>query len=497
MPRLVREHEILRVAASILGNDPIKSAEAACREILIWAQKRSGDVCPVRLGIYRVLIICLVVETVLLCGLVIKAQIYGLSAQMIRIKKEAGRIWTTEVVVGLMDGRPAQLSARLLASTTENQLEIEPHVPGFVQQVSEACGLACGPYKLSTTPWLVDSEYEADRLIEMLLNPHRRLPVFVLTVPENADNSETPLLNADELTRATLGMAHVVIVPPKYTWAISNRFGRLRSVFGGAVRAYLAGFTEDADPYGHRLILGDNIASPEGQMQCMRWMRSLAASESIRSARLGQDVLAFADIKNASLRLKQQRLEQEGASDSEQLEAAKAHIKALEKQIEEEKSLQQAFSDEHAKAEERAVAAERQMSASAFRIQQLIEQLIQRGETPDTNIDLPTTWSEFTEWCDTNLAGRVVLAPVARRGVKSAEFEDVRLVARCLIWLANDCRNWRMEGGKEQFEKNPSKRGSEMRIVELMNLTWIGKDSDIQLIGISRMVGIHVIQSDA
>ena len=346
-----------------------------------------------------------------------------------------------------------------VASTTENQLEIEPHVPGFVQQVSEACGLACGPYKLSTTPWLVDSDYEADRLIEMLLNPHRRLPVFVLTVPENADNSETPLLNADELTRATLGMAHVVIVPPKYTWAISNRFGRLRSVFGGAVRAYLAGFTEDADPYGHRLILGDNIASPEGQMQCMRWMRSLAASESIRSARLGQDVLAFADIKNASLRLKQQRLEQEGASDSEQLEAAKAHIKALEKQIEEEKSLQQAFSDEHAKAEERAVAAERQMSASAFRIQQLIEQLIQRGETPDTNIDLPTTWSEFTEWCDTNLAGRVVLAPVARRGVKSAEFEDVRLVARCLIWLANDCRNWRMEGGKGTIREESVEEG--------------------------------------
>ena len=36
----------MRVAASILGNDPIKSAEAACREILIWAQKRSGGRLP-------------------------------------------------------------------------------------------------------------------------------------------------------------------------------------------------------------------------------------------------------------------------------------------------------------------------------------------------------------------------------------------------------------------------------------------------------------------
>ena len=46
MPRVVREHEILRVAATIHGNDKAKSAEAARREVLTWAQNRSGGRLP-------------------------------------------------------------------------------------------------------------------------------------------------------------------------------------------------------------------------------------------------------------------------------------------------------------------------------------------------------------------------------------------------------------------------------------------------------------------
>jgi hypothetical protein len=31
--------------------------------------------------------------------------------------------------------------------------------------------------------------------------------------------------------------------------------------------------------------------------------------------------------------------------------------------------------------------------------------------------------------------------------MKKAEFEDVKLAARCLLWLARDCRDRRMKGG--------------------------------------------------
>jgi hypothetical protein len=40
MPRVVHEHEILRVAAIVHGKDQSKSAEAARHEVLVWAQWR-------------------------------------------------------------------------------------------------------------------------------------------------------------------------------------------------------------------------------------------------------------------------------------------------------------------------------------------------------------------------------------------------------------------------------------------------------------------------
>jgi hypothetical protein len=40
-----------------------------------------------------------------------------------------------------------------------------------------------------------------------------------------------------------------------------------------------------------------------------------------------------------------------------------------------------------------------------------------------------------------NLAGRVLLAPQARRALNGSVFEDVGLAAQCLLWLANDYRD--------------------------------------------------------
>lgn len=133
-------------------------------------------------------------------------------------------------------------------------------------------------------------------------------------------------MDAVALARAMLGIGHVVVLSPEHTWTLTNSLGKIRSVFGGAVRAYLPGFAADSDPYGHRLVLAEHLLREDGTAQCARWMRSLAANESVRRTKLGQDVLAFAAIKNASLGLRPQILAQDGASDSEQLAAASQPI---------------------------------------------------------------------------------------------------------------------------------------------------------------------------
>lgn len=447
MPRVVREHEILRVAASIGGKNPSSSADVARREILKWAEKRSGGRLPKEAWALQ--------DFEYLSG--------GRDSVGVRIQNEVsdiwairaddpdknipGRSWTTEVIVGLMRDKAPQFSARLLASTPEDELDIAPHTPGFVQQVSENCILLRGTYQITAEPWTVESDDEADRLAEFLVDQNRALPLFVLSVSDSSEAATSPLLDATALARATLGTGCVVILPSAFTWALTERFGKLCSVFGGAVRAYLPGFAEDANPYAHRLILADQLSTPDGAAQCSRWMRSLAAMESIRRTVLGRDVLTFAAIRNAKLEIMQRRLREEGASDAEQLAAANARIEALEREFDAQKASLDYFDIEHKVAEERAETAEEQARASAFRIQQLIEQIKTSGGIPDDKIELPVSWVEFPNWCDVNLAGRVVLGPAARRGARSPQFEDYKLAARCLLWLANDCRQRRIDGG--------------------------------------------------
>jgi hypothetical protein len=458
MPRVVREHEILRIAATIVGDDANRSADLARKDVLRWAQNRCGGRLPAEAWKFD--------SFEYFSGgrnsVGVRIQNDGSDIWAIRAddpdKYIAGRIWTTEVVVGFMESQPPRFSARLLASTPEDDLDVAPHSPGLVQQLEETSGLICGSYRISANPWLVSSDEEANRLIDMLLNKDRRLPVFILSVPEDALEDQ-PLLDARSLSRATLGTGHVVILPAQYTWTLTQAFGRKYSVFGGAVRAYLPGFSVDESPYAHRLVLSDRLLVPDGAAQCTRWMQSLAATESIRRTVLGRDVLAFAAIRSAALALNQQRLEREGASESEQLRAANDRIAALEKQQEDQKASLDYFDSEHQKAEARAEAAEEQARASAFRIQQLIEQIKSLNGSAEENITLPESWGEFTDWVDQYLAGRVVLSPTARRSVRSPEFEDARLAARCLLWLANEGRDRRINGGEGSLREEVIEEG--------------------------------------
>jgi hypothetical protein len=442
----------MRIAATIEGSDSYQTAELAGGEILAWAQNRSGGRLPAEPWQFRAFEHFSGGRNSV--GIRIRANesdIWAIRAED-PDKSVPGRIWTSEIVIGLMKGalRP-RFSARLLASSPEDDLFVAPHTPGFVQQIADRCGLLHGEHELRFEPWPIESADDAEQLVELLAEPARTVPVFALSVPENAHDPFEPLIDAYSLSRAVLGIGHVVIVPAEYTWALTDRFERVRSVFGGAVRSYLPGFSEHANPYDHRLVLPEQIVTHEGKVRCDRWMRSIAAAESVRRNILGRDVLAFATIRNLSLRADQERLSVEGATLGDQLAAAKARISALEKNIDEENATLEYFDSETKKAEERASTAEAQLRASLYRIRQLQAKLQEGGPDPDSAIAAPGSWSEFANWCDVNLAGRLALAPAARRGVRAPEFSDLSLVVRCVRWLATDYRDARINGGEGDF----------------------------------------------
>ncbi len=173
VPR-VRERELLRVAAALAGNDPKAAAQAARREVLAWAAKQVGDQLPNAATEGRSF------EHLRGGRICIGANFEDEHRSLWAIRADrpdadvAQRIWTTEIVTGYAPGNgPALFSLRLLVSTPESHLSIEPAVPGLVRQVASACGLQQGGIPIAASPWNIASQADADDLIDSLVDPAR------------------------------------------------------------------------------------------------------------------------------------------------------------------------------------------------------------------------------------------------------------------------------------------------------------------------------------
>lgn len=447
----VREREILRVAGELGGADAASAANAARREVLKWAATQIGTALPTVAPQTGAFEFFRGGRTCIATGLVDEQ----CTLWALRVDRPdantAARTWTTEVTLGHAPGNGRALfSLRLLVGTPEKELLIEPAVPAVVRQVAAACGLLQGGAALSSAPWTVASEQDAEALVEQLLAPSRAITYLVCTVPEG---EAAPLINAPVLAKGMLGLARVVIVPAAHTWVLTRRLGKPLSVYNGAVRAYLPGFSLDANPMAHRLFLINWKPGQDRARAAATALRWMAASESTRRLQLGSDVLAFSDVRQASLDHERERLRQTGGADKDQLAAAQAQIAALKDDLRRASDTQQWLSDEHKNAEERAQALEQQLHGAHYRIQHLTDQIKERGNELDAGVPLPTTWAEFADWCDQLLSGRVALEAPARREIRSAQFEDPQAAARCLLWLASEYRDSRINGGDGDLRK--------------------------------------------
>lgn len=447
----VRERELLRVAGQLAGTDAAITAQAARGEVLKWAEKQVGDQLPTVSSTGRPFEhlrggrICI--------GTGFSDPHRALWA--LRVDRPdadvAQRTWTTEVVIGYAPGTSsAMFSLRLIASSPESTLPVEPAVPGLIRRIATVCGLRQGGDPLNGGVWDIESEEDAEDLVAALLNPARILPYLVCSI---AERETQPRVNSQLLAKVTLGIARVVVVPATFTWVLTQQLGKPLAVYNGAVRAYMPGFSYDTNPYAHRLFLVGLTAEDERVKSTLTALRWIAANESVRRFQLGSDVLAFSAVREASLDVERERLKQAGSADTEQLRAAQAQIDALKDDLRRSTETQQWLSDEHKTIEEHAQGLEQQLRGAQFRIQQLLQQIKARGDTPDAGIQLPAGWDAFADWCDEVLSGRVVLSGRARREIKSAVFDAPQTAARSLLWLANEYRDSRIDGASGDLRK--------------------------------------------
>ena len=260
----------------------------------------------------------------------------------------ADRVWTTEVAIQERPGHGAQFSVRSLVKSSELKLRSQPNVPRFLEHVASESSLEQGAAKIEKDPWIVDSDYDAANLTEFLVDPDRRTPAFVLTVPEEAEDTTQPYLDAMSLTIDTLGIAKVIVLPAEYTWKLTNRFGKRLSVYRGAMRVYLPGFREDTEQEsGHDLFMPHRMDTPETAARLGALLRWMAARESLKRMKLGKDVLAFASVLSPSIAMETEQLAESGASDAEQLAMAKQHLGLLRQELKLALEMQQWLTEEN------------------------------------------------------------------------------------------------------------------------------------------------------
>ena len=278
------------------------------------------------------------------------------------------REWTTEVAVRQCTGQEPQFSLRTLVKSGELKLRVQPTVPNFVEHVASECGLEQGAAKVERGPWVIESDYDAANLTEFLVDPDRRTPAFVLTVPEEAEDPNEPLLDPIPLQADTLGIAKVIVLPAEFTWKLTNRFGKRLSVYRGAMRVYLTGFTDHADPEGgHDLFMPHRMDTPETAGKLGSLLRWMAARESLRRMRLDHDILPFASVLIPSVDLETSRMAEMAASESDQLGAAKQHLKILRDELKLAMQIQQWLTEENKAMESRVRESESKLRSSQNR----------------------------------------------------------------------------------------------------------------------------------
>lgn len=449
----VREREILRLSSRFVNGANADEVSGVRRQVLIWAQRRAGGELPKQAWDGE--------SFELLAGgratLAVRLISNGADIWAIRAddpdKTVPGRIWTTEVVLGSIENSDPRISVRLLASSSESEIDVEPHVPGFMQQIVSKWKVQAGIAPLRDTPWIIENEDDCQELLDLLLSAERRRPLVIATGDERSGCPDTPLIDVPLLAKATIGLAHVVVLPARFTYRLTDVVGRRRSVYHGGVRVYNPGFDADSAPFEHKLFLSEFLIKDDAAAACVRDIRRFAAKFSLLRFRLDSDVLTFGSVRTAALKFQSEKKFAEGASESERLKASEAQVRALEEELLRAKDWEAQLTQLHDEAEGRATTAESQLRGSVAQIQQLQQHIRQSGGDPDKDVTLPSSWSSFADWADEVLAGRLVLAPAARRSCKKPEFDDVELAARCLLWLATVCRDRRIDGGGSVAEE--------------------------------------------
>ncbi len=429
VPDAVRETDVVRVGADILGNDLSAAAHAARSEVVDWMHARCG--LPLGPGAHAH------------ADMVIEGE--GARAAAIRTTTTTTDTWAArlvqdnvavEVVVRERIGWAPTFTTRV-ASTSD---DVEPRTPDIFRRVANRVRLRVEELDVAVHPWTIASEADAVMLCDLLEEAVRSRPVFVLSV---APGASTPSVDPGALLAAVCGNAVVAVLPHRFTWSLSARFGMTGGVHSGAVRTYMPGFDASDDGRDHPYLKLERLRTEADRNRWISECAAVSATEGLRRLRMGTDVRSFASIEAIVLREQASHVRSPlslalpgQVPDTAALDAFAGRVAELEAEVASLRKASIEAGEEVAMALALASAAESSTNKATCEVARLNAMLRARGAEHWEIAAPPANWAGMADWVDANLAGKVSLAPLARRKAKDAPFEDVALIHRCLLWLA-------------------------------------------------------------
>ncbi|MCH7692499.1 MAG: hypothetical protein IID50_03545 [Proteobacteria bacterium] len=445
---------VVQITADIEGTDKSAAVKMARQNVLQWVQERAGKL-PDEAWAFEDF----------------DHDVPGTPASVVTIKDDTrdywvmrcedpdktipGRTWVVEATVALQ-GDNAVFGLRLIMATREADPAFLPSIPGIVRQVVENPGLSRHDRPISIKPSLVANDDDLVALVDLIEEPRRRRPVYVVSLEEGKTDPATAVVNVEQLARRCLGTAHVAVVTGDTTYGISDEFGRQYSVWGGAVRTYRPGFDLDTDsPYTHPLAMRVVVENwgEDGARDFVDMLVRNAAIESLKTIDPERELPSFAKVMQIALKRKREEVQKTGSTDAELIELLEQELEEKGRQIEEWEALAIQEEQLRREAEGGAQEAVNQQYWMRERIKALEENIQEiTGQSVDADVPIPDSYEKLGHWANQHLSGRLVLTGRAVRAAKGAAFEDVEAVYRAVLLLANEYRDMHLRGDNESFE---------------------------------------------
>tara|TARA_R110001599_G_scaffold294201_1_gene498184 strand:- start:9164 stop:10774 length:1611 start_codon:yes stop_codon:yes gene_type:complete len=443
----ILERDILRVSGLLGPRGDKSEAEIAKREILKWVRNRSGGNLPSEAEQLQSFeneyagrnSECVVLDT----G---SAIIWALKHEE-PDKTTAGRIWKNEIIVADSGAGATHFSARLVVGSHVLDDQFLPTSPGYIQQIIETTSLYSTASPFHADSVFIDDD-EAFALFYQHLISEKRVSPIVVNAQVSGESYYA--LRPDGLSKAIVGLGHAYAISDRYSWQLSERLGKQLAVFDGGVRIYNAGFAVDTDPSDCRLFTKAFLQRHGAKPIAERIIRDQFARDSLKRNRIGREVLTFASVKTAALKIAAQNENDKSPSTDDLVAALTNQIRSLEEEKTENEQWQSTLQEDNEALDKRAKEAEHQQRVSANRIIALEGALKNAEKDLPALTPAPDLVAGLAEWIETNFVGRIALASPAKKGLKKAEFSDSSVIANIIKWLA-DGIDGRLEGTGESL----------------------------------------------